>query len=452
MATAIVVFPLYDRIFLASSWKEVWRRRWGFYLGFVPALGWVLYHVLTVPAEANAGFAFKRITPLVYLCSQPMVLLHYLRLAILPDKLCLDYGWKPVDSWWQFVPAGLLILGVLVTCLVAAFRYRSPLGFVGLAFFLILAPTSSFMPIADLAFEHRMYLPLACVITVLVFFAVHLANWVLQTPRGKVTAYATAITLIASILIVRTFVRNRLYAVPLALWSNVLAVNPDNVRGHINYGHHMAQNGHWDKAIYHHRRALELAPNDVGAHDNLGRILAYQGDRQGALEHFRRVQEIRPEWGSAYYHIGSLLLREGKFDEALVNLRKADEIKPDHAGCVWRMGAAYMGRGDFEKAVAYLEKVLSTDPKHVKALAALGETRSLQGKVEPAERLFERALHLSPDSADIHTRCGEHFVRQNEYKLADTFFRTALDCTPYSHPATPLLAVFKKRADDRSRH
>ena len=58
---------------------------------------------------------------------------------------------------------GAVILGLLSASFVALW-YRPRLGFVGLAFFLILAPTSSVIPIVDLAFEHRMYLPLAAVV------------------------------------------------------------------------------------------------------------------------------------------------------------------------------------------------------------------------------------------------------------------------------------------------
>lgn len=451
MATAVVVMPLYDRVFLASSWKEVWRRRWGFYLGFVPALAWMIYHMMHIPEGAGAGFGVKGITPLVYLCSQPNVLLHYLRLALLPDKLCLDYGWKPVESWWQFVPAGLLITGLLVTCLVAVFRHRSPIGFVGLAFFLILAPTSSLMPIADLAFEHRMYLPLACVISLLVFAAAHLVSRLSLTDRGRVTAYATAVTLIVSVLIVRTFVRNRLYTVPLALWSNVLAQNPDNVRGHINYGHHMAKNGHWKEAIWHHRRALELAPDDVGAHDNLARMLAYQGDREGALEHFNRVRELRPQWGSPYYHIGQLQLGAGEIDKALANLHKANEIRSDHAHCHYHLGAAYSAKGDYKRAIKYLESARSaqTDAKKLRmTLVELGETLSLAGNIQAAEDCFEEALNLYRRSADTYTRYGEHFARHNENKLAAVAYQKALECLPDYEPAKRKLAELEQQSEE----
>ena len=49
---------------------------------------------------------------------------------------------------------------------------RKPwLGYLGVWFFVILAPTSSIVPIKDLAFEHRMYLPLAAVVVLAVFSA-----------------------------------------------------------------------------------------------------------------------------------------------------------------------------------------------------------------------------------------------------------------------------------------
>jgi Flp pilus assembly protein TadD len=416
MVTAAFVIPLYDRIFLANSWREVFRKRWGFYLAFVPAIAWVVYIVLRMGAAANAGFAYKGVSPLEYLCSQPNVLLHYLRLAVLPDRLCLDYGWKPVEHWWQFVPAGLVILTLLIASLVAALRYRSPAGFLGVAFFLILAPTSSFMPIADLAFEHRMYLPLACVITLLVFAAVYMANLFVESPRSRKIAYTLAVTMLVAMLMVRTFVRNRLYTVPLALWSNVLNAAPDNVRAHVNYGHHLAQNGHLNDAIAHHYKALELAPDDVMAHDNLAKLLAHTGHPKEALQHFLRVRELRPKWGSPHYHVGILLLSDGQVDRALISLHKADEIKPDYPGCLYRLGVAYRQKGDYDRALDYLRRADRGRPDHVQTVLAMAKTLSLIGDVDGAQKLYRRALELTPDSEQAKKQLAE--LRQRQDKQA----------------------------------
>ena len=61
----------------------------------------------------------------------------------------------------------LVLLSVTIWCLI-----RKPaLGFCAAWFFIILAPTSSFIPIRDPIFEHRMYLALAGVIVLLVLAA-----------------------------------------------------------------------------------------------------------------------------------------------------------------------------------------------------------------------------------------------------------------------------------------
>jgi len=96
------------------------------------------------------------------------VILHYLRLAVLPDRLCFDHWWPVAQAWREIAIPGVIVISLLVGSLLAL-RFRPAVGFLGLAFFLILAPTSSIIPIFDLCVEHRMYLPLAVVVTLFVF-------------------------------------------------------------------------------------------------------------------------------------------------------------------------------------------------------------------------------------------------------------------------------------------
>ena len=91
------------------------------------------------------------------------MILHYLRLAFWPGGLCLDYGWPVARTAGEIVP-GAIVVGGLLAATVWALVRRPMWGFLGAWFFLMLAPTSSILPIEDLAFEHRMYLPLAAVV------------------------------------------------------------------------------------------------------------------------------------------------------------------------------------------------------------------------------------------------------------------------------------------------
>ena len=115
----------------------------------------------------SAGFGLKIVSTWDYFKSQFGVIAHYLRLAVYPDALCLDYNWPVAKSMADVVPFAVIIIALVLASLYGVFR-RSPLGFLGLWFFLILAPTSSVMQIADLAAERRMYLSLAAIITLAV--------------------------------------------------------------------------------------------------------------------------------------------------------------------------------------------------------------------------------------------------------------------------------------------
>src|SRR5690606_22280303 len=99
-----------------------------------------------------------------YLGTQFGVLLHYLRLVVLPIGQTFDYDWPLARTPFALgVLVPLVLVGALVTL---AWRQRRtwPLfAFTVAWMLLILAPTSSVMPIADLAVERRMYLPLTMI-------------------------------------------------------------------------------------------------------------------------------------------------------------------------------------------------------------------------------------------------------------------------------------------------
>ncbi len=140
MATAPLVILLYDRIYLSSSWAMVFRRRWGFYLALVPAVAWLVVVVIHNMAVPPAGYtADAPPSSLAYLLSQPAIILHYLRLAIMPGNLCFDYGWPVAKGWREIVLPGLAVLGLFAAAVAALVRWPR-VGFMAVSFFVILAP------------------------------------------------------------------------------------------------------------------------------------------------------------------------------------------------------------------------------------------------------------------------------------------------------------------------
>lgn len=88
----------------------------------------------------------------------------YLKLAIWPHPLVLDYGTDVVHNITWILPHALMLAVLGAGTAVALWRWPV-VGFAGAWFFLILAPTSRIVPLTGQPMaEHRMYLPLAAVI------------------------------------------------------------------------------------------------------------------------------------------------------------------------------------------------------------------------------------------------------------------------------------------------
>ena len=109
-------------------------------------------------------------SPIAYLLTQPGVLLHLIRLSLWPHPLYLNYGWPLAQCIREILPQAMLA-GAMLWATIWGLIKRPALGFLGVWFFLILAPTSSILPLEDPIFEHRIYLPLASLTTLAVLAA-----------------------------------------------------------------------------------------------------------------------------------------------------------------------------------------------------------------------------------------------------------------------------------------
>ena len=167
MVTAPLMVALYDRSFVFPSVRDAWARRWRLYAGLAAA--WIVLALLlwSGPRAHSAGFA-SGITAWTYLLNQTRMIPHYLRLAIWPRSLVVNYGWPAPVTLADVLPQALFISVLFVATVVALVR-RPALGFAGAWFFVTLAPTSSIVPIAtEVGAERRMYLPLIAIIALAV--------------------------------------------------------------------------------------------------------------------------------------------------------------------------------------------------------------------------------------------------------------------------------------------
>lgn len=402
MITAPLVVLLYDRTFLAGSFSVAIKKRWGLYVclaGTFIVLAWVgvVQGVLNPAAHGSAtvGFGFKGVTPIHYLLTQAAVIPHYLRLAFWPDPLSLDYAWPYVTGPTQVVLPGLFMMALL-TATVLGFVRKHPLGFVSAAFFLILGPTSSFIPIRDAAYEHRMYLSVAALIILVVFLSHRLLELLLH--KGVLRIVACGLVLAATIALgARTFHRNKDYHDDTTIWRTALEVNPTNARAHYNLGKELVDqatqcrlrdddvtaDAKVDEAIEHYKEALARNPKHQYAHNNLGMELAKKGKLKEAMPYFENAIRLNPRNYKVWSNLGVTLMQLGRLDEAIEKYHKAIGISPETAESHYNLGLALYGQRKYAESVEAFKKALRFNPEYSNAQKYLNAAKKLEQKDKP---------------------------------------------------------------------
>jgi len=407
MLTAPLVVLLYDRFFLAPSWRDVLRRRWGLYVALfatwaVPIMSGVAGSVLRTSAGRHTavGFGFKGITPWEYLGTQPGVILHYLQLSIWPAGLCLDYAWPIAQSFREIVLPAIAIAALVTAALWVGRRHRW-VAFAAVWFFLILAPTSSIVPIRDPLVEHRMYLPLAAVILVIVAGVRSLVVW--SVIRCQVSVIASLLrrpciepalaTAAVIALGAATFARNLDYRSELAMWSDVVEKRPNNARGYLNLG------------------SVAPTPED-------------------ALHAYHEAIRIKPDYADAHYNLGAVLARLGRTDAAMAAYREALRHDPQHDSARFNLANALAGRGAVEQSIEEYRRLLEFYPRHARALVNLGISLAGRGEMQEAADCFRRAVEADPAFADAHYNLGIALLQLGHPDEAVATFRTVLEIEP----------------------
>ena len=167
MVGAPLIVLLYDRAFFPCSFFAALRRRPWLYGGLSATWLLVVRGLWAVPHGATVGLDL-RVTPWEYTLNQSQMLCTYLGRSLWPHPLVLDYGFVRDLSLAEVWLEVSVIVALLALTGVALWRWPS-WGFVGAWFFVLLAPTSSFVPIlTEVGAERRMYLPLLSVVVILV--------------------------------------------------------------------------------------------------------------------------------------------------------------------------------------------------------------------------------------------------------------------------------------------
>ncbi|MCB9858383.1 MAG: tetratricopeptide repeat protein [Phycisphaerales bacterium] len=440
MVTAPLMILLFDRIFLTESFRDALRRRWGLYIGLAVSLafladGGFMTNMLNAAAKLPTTAAappkgLGGIPPLMYAATQPGVILHYLRLALVPVGLCFDYWWPVATTPGRIIPPALL-LGAIVFATLWAFRRKPAFGYLGLWLFVIIAPTSSVRSLQSVAFEHRMYLSLAGLIAIIVFAAHSLIEKAKANGSNAPARVGVALAMIAACALgIATFERNKLFHSELAMWEDVVAKAPDNPRVRSNLALSLAKKGRFDEAIVHLEHALALWPDYGEAHNNMSMALLRKNRPAEALAQAEEALRIWPGNPDAHVNKAGALLDLGDPDGAIQSYERVLELKPGYAAIRSDLGAAYAQKGMLDKAIEQYEIALDKNADDAMAINNLGGAYYDMGRLDDAIAKFRRAVEINDDYADAHHNLGLALKKQGNVEAALASYRRAIEINP----------------------
>ncbi|MGD1001038.1 MAG: tetratricopeptide repeat protein [Candidatus Brocadiia bacterium] len=416
MVSAPLIVLLYDRIFFTGSFGETLRRRWGLYLGL--AATWLVLGRSVGEAfgahAVSAGFNLPQATPLEYARSELGVILHYLRLAFLPVGLCLDYDWAIAKGIRDIAP-GAVVIGGLLAATAWALARRPMWGFAGAWFFLVLAPTSSIMPIRDLAFEHRMYLPLAALIVPATVAAYLLIERLARRAHEPEAALGRAGSAIAIALVVAiagtfgalTFLRNRDYRSAITIWKDTTDKRKDNARAWTSLGDAYLSAGDCDEAVRCLTRAIKLQPGWSWHYSS--RATAYLRLRRGdeAMRDCDTAIAMEPAFARAWFIRGSIYFQTRRFAEAIRNFNQAIELDPNSFDAVYNRGKAHASLNELREAVRDFDRAIELRPRSAVSYFNRGSAYALLRRPDRAVGDFTSAVELKPDFAEAYNGRGQ---------------------------------------------
>lgn len=425
MISAPLALLLYDRTFFAGTWRDALRQRRAIYFGL--AATWLLLAGLIATSrlsERGVGFELG-VTWIDYALTQARAVLIYLRLALFPDPLVFDYGWTFERTFGGAAPA-LTGCAALVAATLFACRNHPALGFAGCLVILILAPTSTFIPIIHQPIaESRMYLPLGVVVTLLVTTMV---RWLGRLAWLPLTGAMVALGLV-------TLQRHPVYQHEVSLWSDTVARQPANARAHGNLSAAWLRAGRAQDAIAAAKKAVELRPAYADAHHNLALALLRSGQVTGAIEQYEIALRANPAAVDTHYNLGAALLGAGRIDEATHHLEKATRLNPGHAKAHNNLSVVLLQRGRASEAAEHGRAALRLAPEFAEAHYNLGNALAQLGDRAAAIASYEAALRTDPSFAKAHNNLGVLRLQAGDSAAAVRHFEAALQLDPAYEPA-----------------
>ncbi len=385
----------------------------------------------SIPPSAASGTSVE-ITPINYLLTQFSVIAKYILMLFVPIGQNLDHSYPVSLSFFEpLTILSFVFLSLILAFSIFIFKKNRLISFAIIWFFVTLSIESSIVPINDVIFEHRTYLP-----SVGFFIAVLAGLYALLWDKNRkiLLVFSFLPILIFSYM---TYQRNKVWKTDFSLWSDVIKKSPEKPRAYLNRG--MVYNsvgelelafadyskareldstfseawlncgtiyGSWDKndsALICFSRAVQINPNFKLARWNRGVIHGLLGNWEKAILDYDKVIELDKTFANVFYNRGVAFSNLSKWDMALKDFLKTVELNPQYPNAYFNCAVAYDNLGDMILAEEYYTKAILSNPNDIKIYFGRAVARMHNQKWQEALQDFTFVLQKNPNYPNAKT-------------------------------------------------
>jgi protein O-mannosyl-transferase len=364
-----------------------------------------------------------------YLLTQPRVLISYLSLLFVPMGQTLDH-FVGVSSSLLESQTFFGVLGLAAFSLLGVWLYpRKRVFSFGIFWFILtLLPESSVIPLKDLMFEHRLYLPMIGFSISLVYL-IHL---VLGRKKAlhSLVAVGTYVALLGSL----AFVRNGVWRDEITLWSDVVFKSPMDPRAYHNRGRAYAERNMNSEALRDYGIAISLDPTYGPPHINRASLYIKKQMFDEAIvecnQALRMGEVMQFQTARTYFNRATAYLMKNKIDSAFADFSQTVAYDPTHAAAYLNLGIIYSRRGETQKALESYSRCVSLSPRNARALESRGEILEGMGRADSALADFNRAIAAEPEFPRPYLNRGILLSKRGEFDQAIDNFSLVLKLSP----------------------
>jgi len=358
-----------------------------------------------------------------YFLTQLRVIVTYIRLVFFPLSQKVVYDFKASHSFFELkVILSLLFLLSIAGCSLYLWRKASraelrdvpeyklmSLGIIW--FFITISIESSVIPIKDIIFEHRVYLPSVGFIATCLILLVRLSQKFLSHGREFVNLTILTVAIVIP-LAIGTYVRNEVWTDELKFWDDVVRKSPDKAIGYNNRGNAYGKLGQYELALRDINKTISYFP---GAQKN--RMAWENADFTPT-----NMAKTYMNRGQIYYALGDIERAKADFNRAKQVMFMPMDIEGN-----LKTADIYDKQGAYINAIAEYNKILEWDSENIDALNNRGNAYSKSNFYSEAIQDFNKVILLRPNFAPAYHNRGIAYAWANDREKALADLKQACD-------------------------